>query len=49
MCAALDRLLTSAATSTQLAEAGRVQAQRFRWDTCARQSLEFFAKIAGPA
>jgi alpha-1,3-rhamnosyl/mannosyltransferase len=49
MCAALGRLLTSPDSRAQLAEAGRVQAQRFSWDTCARQSLEFFAKIAGRA
>ena len=49
MCTALGRLLTSPDSRAQMAEAGRVQAQRFRWDTCARQSLEFFAKIAGRA
>jgi alpha-1,3-rhamnosyl/mannosyltransferase len=45
--AALDRLLTSPATRAQLAQAGRVQAQRFRWDICARQSVEFFGKVLG--
>jgi len=49
MCAATGRLLTSPSTREQLAEAGRAAAQRFRWDTCARQSLDFFAKIAGRA
>jgi alpha-1,3-rhamnosyl/mannosyltransferase len=44
--AALDRLLTSPATRVQLAAAGRIQAQRFRWDLCARQSVEFFRKLA---
>jgi glycosyltransferase involved in cell wall biosynthesis len=43
--AALDRLLTSPASRTQLAVAGRTQAQRFRWDACARRSLEFFEGI----
>jgi len=43
--AALDRMLTSPATCTQLAAAGRIQAQRFRWDACARQSLEFFEQV----
>jgi alpha-1,3-rhamnosyl/mannosyltransferase len=45
--AALNRLLTSPATRTQLAAAGRTQAQRFRWDLCARQSMEFFERILG--
>ena len=45
--AALDRLLTSPATRAQLAQAGRVQAQRFRWEICARQSVEFFEKVLG--
>jgi alpha-1,3-rhamnosyl/mannosyltransferase len=47
--AALDRLLTSSATRAQLATAGRAQAQRYRWDLCARRSLEFFDKILGRA
>jgi glycosyltransferase involved in cell wall biosynthesis len=47
MRAALERLLTSPATRAQLAQAGRVQAQRFRWDVCARQSVEFFQKVLG--
>jgi alpha-1,3-rhamnosyl/mannosyltransferase len=46
MQAAIDRLLTSATTREQLSQAGRAQAQRFRWDTCARESLEFFEKVA---
>jgi glycosyltransferase involved in cell wall biosynthesis len=45
--AALVRLLASPATRAQLATAGRTQAQRFRWDTCARRSLEFFEQILG--
>lgn len=49
ICAALGHLITSPATRTQLSQAGRVQAQRFHWDICARQSLEFFEKIAGRA
>ena len=43
--AALDCLLTSPATRAQLAAAGRIQAQRFRWERCARQSVEFFQRI----
>jgi len=45
--AALDRLLTSPTVRTQRVNAGRTQAQRFRWDRCARQSLEFFEKVLG--
>jgi len=47
--AALDGLLTSPATRQRLAAAGRTQAQRFRWDLCARRSLEFFEQILGRA
>ena len=43
--AALNDLLTSPARRAQLAADGRIQAQRFRWETCARQSIEFFAQI----
>ncbi|MGC9952028.1 MAG: glycosyltransferase family 1 protein [Bryobacteraceae bacterium] len=43
--AALDRLLTSPSTRAQQAAAGRIQAQRFRWDTCAKQSVEFFERL----
>ena len=46
---ALDCLLTSPATRAQMAVDGRIQAQRFRWDTCARQSVEFFEQILGRA
>jgi len=49
LCAALDRLLTSPAKRAQLAIGGRIQAQRYRWEMCARQSVEFFAKILGRA
>ena len=47
MRAALDRLLTSPAARAQLAEAGRIQARRFRWDACARQSVAVFEKVLG--
>jgi glycosyltransferase involved in cell wall biosynthesis len=45
--AALDRLLTSPATRAQLSQAGRVQARRFHWDICARQSVKFFEQVLG--
>ena len=44
---ALERLLTSPSSRAQMAIAGRVEAQRFRWDACARLSTEFFNKILG--
>ena len=43
--AALNRLLTSPATCAYLAAAGKVQAERFRWERSARQSVDFFKKI----
>jgi alpha-1,3-rhamnosyl/mannosyltransferase len=47
LVAALDRLLTSPATCARLATAGRIQAQRFHWDACARRSLALFEQILG--
>jgi glycosyltransferase involved in cell wall biosynthesis len=47
--AALERLLTSPSARAQMAQAGRVQAQRFRWESCARQSVEFFEQLLGSA
>ena len=45
--AALERLLTSPANRAQMAQAGRAHAQRFRWDVCARHSVEFFETVLG--
>ena len=42
---ALERLLTSPSSRTQMAAAGRTRAQRFRWEECARQSVRFFERI----
>jgi glycosyltransferase involved in cell wall biosynthesis len=42
---ALDRLLTSPETRAQLSQTGRTRARQFSWETCARQSLEFFAAL----
>jgi alpha-1,3-rhamnosyl/mannosyltransferase len=44
---ALERLLTSPAMRERLAREGKVQARRFRWENCARESVEFFRQIAG--
>jgi glycosyltransferase involved in cell wall biosynthesis len=42
---ALDGLLTSPAMRSQFSAEGRIQAQRFRWETCARLSVEYFLQI----
>jgi glycosyltransferase involved in cell wall biosynthesis len=43
---ALERLLLSPALRLQLAQAGRLRAERYRWEEAARQSLEFFEGLA---
>jgi glycosyltransferase involved in cell wall biosynthesis len=43
---ALHRLLLSEEMRLDLAARGRERAKAFRWETCARQSLEFFRKVA---
>ncbi len=40
--AALEKLLGSPESRAKLGEAGRARAQQYRWDICARKSLEFF-------
>ncbi len=42
---ALERLLTSPSARARLTQAGRLQAQRFRWDRCARESVAFFETL----
>ena len=42
---ALERLLTSPSLQQQLRTAGMARAQQYRWETCARKSLEFFRKL----
>ena len=39
---ALERLLESPALRSDLALRGRARAERYRWEECARRSLEFF-------
>ncbi len=46
MTAALERLLGSVALRRRTGAAGRKRADVYRWETCARQSLEFFRAIA---
>ncbi len=47
IAAALTRLLESETDRAKLAGYGRAGAERFRWDKCARQSLDFFRRVAG--
>jgi glycosyltransferase involved in cell wall biosynthesis len=46
IASALSRVLQSPELQQRLGEAGRRRAQAFRWDTCARRSLEFFRSLA---
>jgi alpha-1,3-rhamnosyl/mannosyltransferase len=47
IAASLTRLLESPALRAELSTRGRQRAQRYRWEACAAQSLEFFRGIAG--
>ncbi len=47
IAAALARLFESPTLRVELSQRGRQRAQRYRWEACAAQSLEFFRKIAG--
>jgi alpha-1,3-rhamnosyl/mannosyltransferase len=42
---ALERLLTSPSLQQQLRSAGLARAQEYRWEVCARKSLEFFRTL----
>ena len=42
---ALEKLLTTPSLRDQLRESGMAQAHRYRWDDCARKSLEFFRRL----
>lgn len=42
---ALEKLLTSPSLQQQLRKAAVARAQEYRWETCARKSLEFFRKL----
>ncbi len=46
IAAAIARLLESETLRTELSTCGRERATRFRWETCAAQSLEFFRRVA---
>ena len=47
IAAALERLLESPDLRAALARHGRSLAQRYTWENCARQSLEFFRSLTG--
>ena len=42
---ALGRLLCDPARRVKLSAAGRARAGRYRWEDCARQSLELFQRL----
>ena len=44
---AMERLLESRDLRDALASRARLRARRYRWEVCARQSLEYFRKLAG--
>lgn len=43
---ALRRLLESPSERDRLAEAGRLAAERYRWERCAQESLAFFQRLS---
>jgi alpha-1,3-rhamnosyl/mannosyltransferase len=47
IAAGLARLLTEPSLRERLAAAGPPRAARYRWETCARESLAYFREIAG--
>jgi glycosyltransferase involved in cell wall biosynthesis len=42
----LERLLSSPTLREDLGRIGRTQAERYRWEVCARKSLDFFRRLA---
>jgi glycosyltransferase involved in cell wall biosynthesis len=47
IAAGLTRMLESEALLADLSARGRMQADRFRWETCATESLQFFRSVCG--
>ncbi|HEY2843565.1 MAG TPA: glycosyltransferase family 1 protein, partial [Bryobacteraceae bacterium] len=45
--AQLRRLLESPEERKRLAQLGRIQAERYRWERCAAESLDFFRNVSG--
>jgi glycosyltransferase involved in cell wall biosynthesis len=46
IAAALNRLLESESERSGLAKRGRARAERYRWERCAAESLDFFHRVA---
>ena len=47
IAAQLVRLLKDPEERSRLARLGRVQAEKYKWDRCARESLNFFREVTG--
>src|SRR5262249_19883261 len=47
LAAAISRVLEAADLRTDLSARGREVAQRYRWERCAEESLQFFRRVAG--
>jgi glycosyltransferase involved in cell wall biosynthesis len=47
IAAALNRLLESESERAELAKRGRARADRYRWERCAAESLDFLHRVAG--
>ena len=47
IAAQLTRLLESPEERTRLAQLGRAQAEKYKWERCAAESLDFFREVAG--
>ncbi len=45
IAAAIERLLLSPGLRAELAAQGHARAQRYTWEACARQSIEFFRRL----
>ena len=45
IASALRNLLTSPSVQEKLRAAGRARAERYRWENCARKSLDFFRRL----
>jgi glycosyltransferase involved in cell wall biosynthesis len=46
LAGAIEHVVTSASLREKLSAAGRLQAQQYRWDECARRSMQFFRRLA---
>jgi alpha-1,3-rhamnosyl/mannosyltransferase len=46
LTAAIQRIVTSPTLAADLANAGRANAEKFRWPTCGAESFKFFHEVA---